>query len=125
MEFGQIHHAEYYVNDLQRTSEFWGWFLSELGYVEYQKWESGISWKHRNGTYLVFVQVLSEFLQLENNRQGNGLNHLAFMGGSIDELDKLQANLEMKAIKILKRTGAYLCFEDPNLFAVEVYAREG
>jgi catechol 2,3-dioxygenase-like lactoylglutathione lyase family enzyme len=31
MEFGQLHHIEYYVKDLKRSIDFWGWFLSEMG----------------------------------------------------------------------------------------------
>jgi hypothetical protein len=45
------------------------------------------------------------------------------MGGSIADLDKLQQQLEARQIKILIREGDYLCFEDPNQFAVEVYAK--
>lgn len=29
---GLMHHVELYVSDLRRSSEFWGWFLSSLGY---------------------------------------------------------------------------------------------
>ena len=36
--------------------------------------------------------------------------------------DQLQKQLESREVKVLKRKGEYLCFEDPNLFAVEVYA---
>lgn len=122
MEFGQIHHIEYYVSDLKHSDEFWSWFAPYMGYSEYQKWNEGISYAHKNGTYLVFVQVTEKNLNLKNNRQGNGLNHIAFMGNGIDELDKLQKKLEQKKIKILKRDTGYLCFEDPNFFAVEIYA---
>lgn len=54
MEFGQIHHVEYYVNDLASSNEFWSWFSPH-----------------------------------ENNRQGNGLNHIAFMGGTTNQLNEL------------------------------------
>jgi catechol 2,3-dioxygenase-like lactoylglutathione lyase family enzyme len=122
MEFGQVHHLEYYVNDLKRSNEFWGWLLSGFGYNRAAEWESGVSWAHKNGTYLVFCQVNQEFLEAGNTRQGNGLNHIAFQGGSIADLDKLQKELEARQIKILQREGDYLCFEDPNNFAVEIYA---
>lgn len=123
-EFGQVHHIEYYVDDLQRSNHFWSWFLSALGYVKKEAWETGIAWSHGNGTYLVFVQVQDRFLHSRNTRQGNGLNHIAFMGSSRAELDQLQKNLEEREIKILKRKDDYLCFEDPNQFAVEVYANQ-
>ncbi len=34
-------------------------------------------------------------------------------------------DLKERKIKILKRNGEYLCIEDPNEFAVEIYAKEG
>jgi len=122
MEFGQVHHIEYYVNDLVKSNQFWNWFLQKLGYSKYSEWDSGISWKHKSGTYLVFCQVEEKYLKAENNRQGNGLNHIAFMGGFLDQLDQLESELKDRKIKILKRKDEYLCFEDPNEFAVEVYA---
>ena len=53
---GTVHHLEIYVSDLEKTIEFWGWFLPELGYENYQKWDKGISYKLLD-TYLVFVQT--------------------------------------------------------------------
>lgn len=124
MKFGQVHHIEYYVNNLVHSNLFWDWFMPELGYSEMSRWSEGVSWEHGNGTYLVFVKVKDEFLNSKNTRQGNGLNHIAFMGGTIDYLDKLQSELEKKKIRILKRMDDYLCFEDPNEFAVEIYAQK-
>ena len=121
-EFGQVHHIEYYVDNLQRSNSFWNWFMQVMGYSKSSEWEEGVSWSHSNGTYLVFVQVEKKFLNSSNTRHGNGLNHIAFRGGSLSELDLLQKELESREIKILKRKENYLCFEDPNLFAVEVYA---
>jgi catechol-2,3-dioxygenase len=122
MEYGQVHHIEYYVNDIAHSNIFWNWFSKELGYSVSSEFEGGISYEHKNGTYLVFVQVEKEFLSTNNNRKGNGLNHIAFQGGSLESLNMLQENLARKGIKILKREGCYLCFEDPNEFAVEIYA---
>lgn len=123
-EFGQVHHIEYYVDDLSRSNAFWNWFMPVMGYSKSSEWDGGVSWSHSNGTYLVFVQVENRFLNSKNTRQGNGLNHIAFMGRSISELDQLQKELERREVKILKRKNEYLCFEDPNLFAVEVYAEK-
>lgn len=53
---GLLHHIEIYVSDLNRSSEFWAWFLGHLGYEQYQKWESGVSFK-LGDTYLVFVRA--------------------------------------------------------------------
>lgn len=123
MNFGQIHHIEYYVNDLKKSNMFWDWFMKILEYKKSFEWDGGVSWEHPSGTYLCFVQVEKEFLKFINSRQGSGLNHIAFMGGSIEQLEELETQLVEKKIKILKRNGKYLCFEDPNNFAVEVYAK--
>jgi hypothetical protein len=95
-----------------------------LSYEKIADWGEGVSWEHPNGTYLCFVQMEKENLNIKNNRQGNGLNHLAFMGGDLTFLDNLQKKLENKKVKVLKRDGDYLCFEDPNEFALEVYAKK-
>lgn len=121
MEFGQLHHVEYYVNDLEKTIIFWGWFLSEMGYVEYQKWQSGISYAHGNGTYLVFVAVEPIFQKVTNNRQASGLNHLCFKGKSIEHLQVLAEGLKENEGRLLSIEKDRICFEDPNLFAVEVF----
>ncbi len=122
MQFGQVHHIEYYVKDLQKSNEFWNWFMPLLEYKKVSEWDDGVSWEHPNGTYLCFVQVLETYLSVENNRQAQGLNHIAFNGGDLSFLNQLENSLNSKGIQILKRDGKYLCFEDPNQFAVEVYA---
>jgi len=122
MNYGQVHHIEYYVNDLKTSNTFWSWFMPLMGYSKSNEWSEGVSWAHSNGTYLVFVQVQEAYKHLTNNRQCNGLNHIAFMGNTLAALDMLESALQEKQIKILKRDGDYLCFEDPNGFAIEVYA---
>ncbi|CAN2248632.1 putative lyase (fragment) [Bacillus subtilis] len=37
-----MHHIELYVSDLETSGRFWGWFLTELGYKEYQKGRTGL-----------------------------------------------------------------------------------
>lgn len=124
MEFGQVHHLEYYVNDLKKSNEFWDWFLPQLKYEKISEWDGGVSWERYLGsTYICFVQVEESYLSQKNNRQGSGLNHIAFMGGSLEQLDQLETSLKERGLKVLKRDGKYLCFEDPNDFAVEVYAK--
>jgi len=121
MEVGQIHHVEYYVDNLKKSREFWDWFLESLEYKLYQEFSSGVSWSHKNGTYLVFVQVEEKFKNIQNNRQGNGLNHIAFVGKSTSYLDKIQELLADKGASLLKRDEKHLCFECPNGFAVEIF----
>ncbi len=122
MQYGQLHHVEYYVNDLEKTKEFWGWFLSKMGYEVSQSWPQGISYAHStNKTYLVFVQVAPQYQEIINNRQAAGLNHIAFQGGSFDDLKAMANELRTKNIKILTQHEDMICFEDPNQFAVEIF----
>ncbi|HEY8270580.1 MAG TPA: hypothetical protein VIG33_06795, partial [Pseudobdellovibrionaceae bacterium] len=75
----------------------------------------------KNKTYLVFVQVESPYLQVVNNRQASGLNHIAFQGVSLSHLNELEKDLNKRDIKILKKDERHICFEDPNKFAVEIF----
>lgn len=53
----------------------------------------------------------------------NGLNHIAFMGGTTNQLSELKKQLQERKMKILISREGYLCFEDPNHFAIEIYAK--
>lgn len=125
-----LHHVEIYVSNLDQTIEFWDWFLTELGYVKYQKWDSGISWKYRE-TYLVFVQVEERFLDTPYHRSRVGLNHLAFHANSREHVDEITEMLKRKGINILylnKHPFAggpdyyAVFFEDPDRIKVELVA---
>ncbi|MFS7158509.1 hypothetical protein AB6819_17095 [Carnobacterium maltaromaticum] len=50
-----LHHIDIYVKDLEKQSNFWSWFLGELGYQEFQKWETGISWKKADFYYVLSI----------------------------------------------------------------------
>jgi len=125
---GMLHHVEIYVKDLEKTKEFWGWLLAELGYSEYQSWEQGISYI-LDKSYLVFVQAEDRFLDAPYHRCRPGLNHLAFHGGSREFVDAITAKLKQKATKILYEdlhpyAGGEdyyaVYFEDPDRMKVEI-----
>ncbi|MBO8177026.1 MAG: VOC family protein [Bacillus sp. (in: Bacteria)] len=125
-----LHHIEIYVSNLSETIKFWNWLLTELGYEQYQKWESGISWKYRN-TYIVFVQVEERFLDIPYHRCRVGLNHLAFYAKSKKQVDEITEKLQEKGINILyldKHPYAggenhyAVYFEDPDRIKVELVA---
>ena len=127
---GVIHHIEMYAKDLKVTTDFWGWLLEKLGYREFQKWESGISYK-LNDSYIVFVQVEDRFMDILYHRCGAGLNHLAFHGGSRAEIDQITLQLREKDITILYEDkhpfaggkGCYaVYFEDPDRMKVGIVA---
>ncbi|TCS94911.1 VOC family protein [Hazenella coriacea] len=125
-----LHHIEIYVSDLQRTIQFWNWFLGELGYEVHQQWSSGISWKH-GSTYLVFVQADQKYMDVTYHRCRVGLNHLAFHANSKEQVDEITLKLQEKKIKILYQNkhpfagGEHhyaVYFEDPDRIKVELVA---
>lgn len=127
---GVLHHIELYVSNLNQTVSFWGWFLDELGYEVFQKWEGGQSWK-LGETYIVFVQAEERFLDIQYHRCRVGLNHLAFHARSRRHVDDIAHKLKGNGIKILysdKHPYAggedhyAVYYEDPDRIKVELVA---
>ncbi|GGH19521.1 VOC family protein [Paenibacillus segetis] len=125
-----IHHLEINVSNLGKTISFWEWFLLELGYEQFQKWDSGISWKHGD-TYIVFVQVEERFTDISYHRCRVGLNHLAFHASSRAQVDAITAKLIEMGVSILYSdrhpyAGGHehyaVFFEDPDRIKVEIVA---
>lgn len=124
-----IHHIELYVSDLEASKRFWGWFLGELGYEPFQKWDSGISWK-KDDFYLVFVQTEERFLEQRFHRRRIGLNHLAFHAESREQVDMMTEKLLERGYHVLYRDrhpyagGAHYAVyaEDPDRIKVELVA---
>lgn len=124
-----IHHIELYVSDLGASKRFWGWFLGELGYEPFQKWDSGISWK-KDDFYLVFVQAEERFLEQGFHRRRIGLNHLAFHAESREQVDMMTEKLLERGYHVLYRDrhpyagGAHYAVyaEDPDRIKVELVA---
>lgn len=126
---GIIHHIEIYVRDLQKTTAFWTWLLTEkFSYTILQKWDKGISYKFSD-TYLVFVQTEKKYLDNSYNRKNIGLNHLAFHCDSRNFVDSLTEELKEKNINILYtdrhpfaggENYYAVFFEDPDRIKVEV-----
>ncbi|MFZ1321017.1 MAG: VOC family protein [Ignavibacteria bacterium] len=130
---GVIHHIEIYVSDLNKSTTFWEWLLTEkFSYKVFQKWDSGISFKFED-SYIVFVQTEDKYAGNSYNRKNTGLNHLAFHCTSRNFIDELTKDLKERSIKILyldKHPFAggedyyALFFEDPDRIKVEVVVSE-
>jgi len=125
---GEINHIEIYVDNLEKTSGFWGWFLGELKYKPFQKWDKGMSYK-LGGTYIVFVQVEEKFNNPKYHRKRIGLNHLAFCSDSREFVDEMALKIEKRDIKLLyedRYRNGYdkniyaIFFEDPDRIKVEL-----
>ncbi|MGR9049796.1 VOC family protein [Halobacillus faecis] len=130
MSEGLLHHVEIYVSNLKKSESFWNWFLEELGYQSYQKWEEGQSWK-LGETYLVFVQTENKFLDVPYHRCRTGLNHLAFHASSRERVDEMTKMLKERGITILYENEHPFAggedyyavyFEDPDRIKVEFVA---
>lgn len=130
MTRGFLHHIEVYVSDIEKTKQFWSWFLEELGYAPFQRWESGQSWK-LDKTYIVFVQAEDRFLDIPYHRSRVGLNHLAFHASSRREVDDMTKKLKEMGITILYEKDHpfaggndhyAIYFEDPDRIKVELVA---
>ncbi|RBP04465.1 VOC family protein [Rossellomorea aquimaris] len=130
MRKGLLHHIEIYVSNLNRSIDFWSWFLGELGYDLFQEWESGQSWKMED-TYIVFVQTEERFLDIPYHRCRVGLNHLAFHADSREHVDHLTLKLKDKGINVLYTNQHPFAggddyyavyFEDPDRIKVEFVA---
>ena len=84
---GSLHHVELWVPDLRRARQQWGWLLAELGYVQFQDWKHGRSWR-LGGTYIV-VEQSPALTASDHDRLRPGINHLAFHAGSRASVDAL------------------------------------
>ncbi|MCU9614787.1 VOC family protein [Caldibacillus lycopersici] len=127
---GLIHHIEINVSDINKSTAFWGWLLEELGYILFQQWEKGRSWKLAD-SYIVFVETEARYLDVPYHRRRTGLNHLAFYASSREHVDQLTAQLKEKRIPILYADNHPFAggkhhyavfFEDPDRIKVELVA---
>ena len=123
-----LHHVELYVSDLEKSIEFWAWFLKELGYETFQKWEEGQSFK-KGETYLVFVQTEKRYLDIPYHRKGVWLNHLAFHAHTRQQVDEVTQELQKRKVNILYadkhpyaggKNYYAVYFEDPDRMKVEL-----
>ncbi len=121
MEHGQIHHIEFYVDDLDKSKAFWEPSLALFGYKPVQSWSEGVSYGHSNGTYIVFVQVIEKHLGIKNNRQGQGFNHFALHGSSNKSFEQLETIIASKCGALLNKKQDYFCFQGPDGVVGEIF----
>ena len=86
-ERGSLHHVELRISDLEESRRSWGWLLERLGYVPYQDWSDGCSWR-LGGVYLVIERAP---LPGAHDRRMPGLSHLAFHAGTREDVDEFWA----------------------------------
>lgn len=132
---GVLHHLELYVRDLEVSAEFWGWLFAQLGYVPFEEWDEGISWRPTDGEAGEgsVALVLAPEGARDLDRRSVGLNHLAFAVDETADVDALTAELEARGVRILypdrhPHAGGSdhyaVFFEDPDGLKVEVVAAD-
>ncbi len=75
--------------DLAGALPGWRWLLETMGWIPFQDWEGGRSWR-LGGVYLVIEQSPA-MTASDHDRCRPGLNHLAFHGGTRADVDALVA----------------------------------
>lgn len=129
---GTLHHVEIWVQDLAAARGSLGWLFERLGFVPKDTWHNGSSWAGK-GTYLV-LESGPDVLAGPHERRRQGVNHLAFNGGTRAEVDLLARRAASHGWRLLfadrhpyaggaDHYAAYL--ENSEGFEVEIVARPG
>ncbi|ASO19933.1 catechol 2,3-dioxygenase-like lactoylglutathione lyase family enzyme [Actinoalloteichus hoggarensis] len=125
-------HLEVWVEDLDRARHSLGWLLGELGWVEYQRWSRGISWRH-GGTHLI-AEHSPAVRPGGHDRLRPGMNHLALRVPDAEEMHRLAERAGTRGWRLLfpevhpyaggpMHLAAYL--EDPDGVEVELVVDPG
>lgn len=127
-----LHHIEVWVADFARASASWGWLLGRVGFDRVAEWQDGESWE-AGGVY-VTLTTSPRLSTVEHDRRRPGVNHLAFRGGTADEVDAVMAEASSHGWRPLYQEryphaggpdhyAGWL--EDADGFKAEVVARTG
>ncbi|MDO8147398.1 VOC family protein [Isoptericola sp. b515] len=84
-----LHHVELWVPDIEAAAAPWGWLLERLGFEPTQQWPQGRTWSSA-GVYLTLT-TSPNLSAADHDRRRAGMNHLAFDGGTSDQVDALMA----------------------------------
>lgn len=98
-----VHHIELWMPDLGRAEESLGWLLLRLGWLEYQSWSGGRSW--RSGSTYIVVEASPDLTAKRYERTRPGLNHLALHAGRPDEVEALAAEAVQRGWVLLFADG--------------------
>ena len=80
-----FHHVELWVADAARAQSDWGWLLARLGFTLVSSWPAGQSWS-AGGAYLT-ITTSPNLSATSHDRRRPGVNHLAFDGGTAEQVD--------------------------------------
>ncbi|MCJ1707329.1 VOC family protein [Microbacterium sp. VKM Ac-2923] len=85
-----VHHIEVWVADLSVAQAEWGWLLRAVGFEQTSQWADGETWRADDGPYLTLT-TSPNLSRRDHDRRAPGVNHLAFLGGSRDDVDAVMA----------------------------------
>jgi len=86
VDSGALHHLELWVDDLGAAERSFGWLLLRLGLTSDSRSETSMSFEGP-GYYLFFEAGPDR--RVGHDRMRSGLNHLAFVAGSRDDVDSI------------------------------------
>ena len=87
-----VHHVELWVADFSVAEPVWDWLFARLGWVGYQSWHGGRSWRSGvdpGAAYVCVEQSPDLVIDVVPDRRRVGLNHLALHVDSVAQLDAL------------------------------------
>lgn len=125
-----VHHTELWVPDFAAARPRWDWVLKRLGWIDFQDWPGGHSWRADDGCYLVIEQC-SALAGAQHNRMLPGLNHLALTALSTAVVDEIASRasdhgwIQLFADRYPHAGGEghYAVFlEDPDGYELEIVA---
>jgi GNAT superfamily N-acetyltransferase/catechol 2,3-dioxygenase-like lactoylglutathione lyase family enzyme len=127
-----VHHVELWVPNLTAAVESWAWLLGALGYVPFQDWPDGRSW--RQGAHYIVLEQSSALTAQDHDRCRPGLNHIAFWAGGKADVDRLVGECQAHGWSPMFAdrypyaggTGHYAAYlENADGFEVELVSSEG
>ncbi|MFT0846337.1 VOC family protein [Actinomycetaceae bacterium L2_0104] len=78
-----------WVSDFETANAEWSWLLDRIGFVRESEWQEGVSWS-AGGAYLTITTSPNLSDELHDRRRP-GVNHLAFKGGTAEQVDAIMA----------------------------------
>lgn len=127
MKDGSLEHLDIVVADLERSGNFWGAFLHDLGYREYAHSATGWSWTNDESTVFL-LQAEPGYLDPPYHRKRVGMNHLAFGVSTQEQVDSFADRVRARGVTLLYggprsgRTTYAVFIEDPDRIKIEVVA---
>ena len=114
-----IHHVEIYISDLAVSRRFWVGLLRHVGFSERAHWDEGFTLaRDRELGYLTFVQVPPDHAHRPYHRRAVGLNHLAFVAGSRERVDRIRQYCVDEGIRLLYDDRYPFANGSPDYYAV-------